>query len=265
MLTLIGDTLRATNQENKVTYATFKPYTYENDNASAINGYVYIPLHCYGSGNSICFEMDYDDSLNAGNRLTGNSSYFTKATLYTESNGFADVVDIAIWDDYGYSSDDNYSENFPIISSISNPKMIDIQGFHYYKKPNEIFHINYGIAFMSDEDCEFFFGDKFINNNAVIVNSKLSSQVRFNYGDKLYSIIDNKGINSSTIDCTISASISILNDKKYVAVTITLGSAIDCKSWALVDENNNVLVASNKTYENVSSITFYVIPRRNRI
>lgn len=269
--TLIGDTLLATSEQYKSCYATFVPYTNEDDIASAINGRMYIPLHTYGSGNSICFEMDYEEQINAGNRLTGEGTgdnpYYTKSTLYTESNGFADKVNIEIWNDTYYGDSDlTYNENFPLIASNNDEKVININEFYYYKKPNEIFHLNFALAFMSYGEDEFFFGDKFINNNAVIPNAILSRMVRFSYGNNIYSIIDNKNINSNIVNCTVTTSIEEIGDKKYLRVGIGLLTAItECKSWALIDENNNVLIASNKHMENFSSIIFYVIPRRNRI
>ncbi|MBO7695505.1 MAG: hypothetical protein J6T10_23000 [Methanobrevibacter sp.] len=266
--TLVGDTLLVTTQEFKASYATIKCYPRYYDIVSATNGYVYLPMHSYGSGNSICFEMDFDNQINAGNRLTGGGDeekYFAKSTLYTISSGFADKVDIAIWNDNYSGVEITYSENFPIISNIVEPKVINIEGFNYYKKPSEIFHLNYALAFLSGYNEEFFFGDKFINDNAVIPNCVLSRNVYFSYGNKKYSIIDNKDINGNILNCLISTDIQTIDDKKYLQVTIDLASSITCKSWALIDENNNILIASNKTLEEENQIIFYVIPRRNRI
>jgi len=266
--TLVGDTLLVTTQEFKASYATIKCYPRYYDIVSATNGYVYLPMHSYGSGNSICFEMDFDNQINAGNRLTGGGDgekYFAKSTLYTTSNGFADKVDIAIWNDNYSGVEITYSENFPIISNIVEPKVINIEGFNYYKKPSEIFHLNYALAFLSGNNEEFFFGDKFINDNAVIPNCVLSRNVYFSYGNKKYSIVDNKDINGNILNCLITTDIQTIDDKKYLQVTIDLASSITCESWALIDENNNILIASNKTLEEENQIIFYVIPRRNRI
>ena len=266
LFTLVAGTLRITDTIKSADYATFRPYTFLNDISYAINSEVMIPLHCYGSGNSICFEMDYDSSINAGNRLTGSgapgSPYFTHTTLYTEEKGFADKVELNI---YSSVQSGNYPNSFPYVSTTNDIKGVEIKEFRYFKKPNEIFHLNFALAFLSESGDEFFVGDKFINDNAVIPNAILSQSVRFSYGDNLYSIIDNKNINNSYASITMSAQIDTLDDKKYVKVTINLSTNVSCKSWALIDENNNILIASNKTMENVSQIIFYVIPRRNRI
>ena len=266
LFTLVAGTLRITDTIKSADYATFIPYTFADDYFQAINHEVIIPLHCYGSGNSICFEMDYDSSINAGNRLVGSGTsanpYFTHTTLYTEEKGFADKVALNI---YSSVESGNYPTSYPYVDITSDIKGVEIREYHYYKKPNEIFHLNFALAFLSESGDEFFVGDKFINDNAVIPNAILSQSVRFSYGDNLYSIIDNKNINNSYVGITMSAQIDTLNDKKYVKVTINLSSTISCKSWALIDENNNILIASNKTMENVSQIIFYVIPRRNRI
>ena len=95
----------------------------------------------------------------------------------------------------------------------------------------------------------------------------MSRTVRFSYGyNKLYSIIDNKNINThydngATFDITLETN----NGRKYVKVEIVLTSSILARSWALVDENDNILIASNWAIEGSSKITFYVIPRRYRI
>jgi len=266
LLTLVGATLRTTNTIKSADYATFRPYTFVNDNNYAISDHVAIPLHCYGSGNSICFEMDFDSSINAGDKLVGSGTpsnpYFTHTTLYTEEKGFADKVELNI---YSNIDTGNYSTSYPYVSIGNDEKDIGINQYFYYKKPNEIFHLNFALAFLSYGEDEFFVGDKFINNNAVIPNVVLSKNVRFSYGNNVYSIIDNKNINNSFVNITLNAQVDSLDDKKYVKVTMNLSSAITCKSWALVDENNNILIASNKTMENVSQIIFYVIPHRNRI
>lgn len=263
--TLIGDTLKISNYGTRADYATIVAYSYEDD-LNPSTAYVYIPLHSYGFGNSICFEMDFDSQLNAGNRLVGNGQgdtpYYSKTTLYTESSGFADKMTIQIWND---GTTFNYNENFPSISSIIDNENIRLTEFKYYKKPNEIFHLNFALAFLSEEENEFFFGDRFINENAVLPNAILSKEVRFIYGNEHYSIIDNKGINSNSETATLYISVNETDGRKYVEVIIELQNTISCNSWALIDENNNMLIASNKEFKNQDVITFYVIPRRNRI
>lgn len=266
--TIVGDTLLATFDRYQIDYATFRPYTYESDGNAAINNYIYLPLHIYGAGNSICFEMDYDSQLNAMNRLTGsgtpNDPYYTKTTLYTEKSGFADKCELVLWHDAGYSS-----ENYPYITKPNtDEEMIKIDNFKYFKKPNEIFHLNYTLAFLTEpnnKNEEFFVGDKFIDDNAIMPNAVLPRTIRLAYGNEFYSIIDNKNINTYDTSCTISVVAQKVNGKLKAQVVISLGVPISCNSWALVDENNNVLIASNKTMSNVSEITFYVIPRRFRI
>lgn len=260
LMTLIKDTLKQSNYGIKASYGVFHNWD------SGKN--LYLPMHAYGSGNSICFEMDYEDSLNAGNRLTGSGSaddpYYTKTTLYAQSNGFADGTDIYIYND-GSTAD--YSYDFPVINSNNDTKCVSIETYMYYKRPNEIFHLNYSLAFLSEGNYEFFFGDKFINNNAVIPNAILSRTVRFSYGyNKLYSIIDNKNINTHYDNgATFNITLETNNGRKYVKVEIVLTNSILARSWALVDENDNILIASNLAIEGSRKITFYVIPRRYRI
>ena len=265
--TLIFDTLNGTRTYNyTVDYATFRPITYESEYNFAINKYIYLPIHTYGCGNSICFEMDFDSVINSMNHLVGDGNgdnpHYTKTALYTEKNGFADKMEIKIVNE---SLSVNYSEDFPYIDNVDGDSVIQLDDLHYYKKPNEIFHLNYALAFLSANENEFFFGDRFINNNAIIPNAILSHQVKFYYGNNIYSIIDNKNLNSNTVSHTLAVINDTESGAKFLEVTISLQSPITCKSWALVDENNNVLIASNKEFTNETEIIFYVIPRRNRI
>lgn len=252
----------------KCDYATFRPYTHINDNSPSTANYMYLPLHIYGSGNSLCFEMDYDDTLDAGNRVTGDGGddtpYYARSSIYTtDKNGFSDKVEIKLWQ---VSSSWNATE-FPIITTITDRNLITIDNFYYMKKPNEIFHLNFAFAFMYENE-EFFFGNEFIENNAVIRTiDKTRTALKFYYGNKLYSIIDNKPLDDSNIVSIASISGNSIEENGiyYLEVVIQLNSSISGNSWALCDENDNILIASNKEMSNVSQITFYVIPRRNRI
>jgi len=251
----------------KCDYATFRPYTHKNDNYPSNSNYTYLPLHIYGSGNSICFEMDYDDSLNAGDRVTGDGGvdtpYYAKSTLYTNNkNGFADKVEIKLWE---VTTSWN-ATNFPTISTVNDRNLLTIDNFYYLKKPNEIFHLNFAFAFMYESD-EFFFGNEFIENNAVIRSvDKSNTKLKLYYSNnEVYSIIDNKPVgNVVTIDA-FNYSQNSNNGNMFIHIGIELANSISCVSWALCDENDNLLIASNKEMSNVSEINFYVIPRRNRL
>lgn len=266
---MFGDTLLVNEHKYQIDYATFRPITYEDEHTFAISDYVYLPLHIYGSGNSICFEMDYDSSLDAMFRLTGtgglDDAYYSKTSLYTEQNGFADKCEIKLW----YDNGTNTTENFPYIANPNNDdNLIKIEDLKYFKKPNEIFHLNFAFAFLTrpnNENCEFFVGDKFINDNAIMPNAVLSRELKLAYGDELYSIIDNKNISTHSTSCAINVNSHTVNGKVYAIVVIIPSVPISGNSWALVDENNNMLIASNKKMSEVNEITFYVIPRRNRI
>lgn len=269
--TIVGDTLLATFDRYQIDYATFRPYTYEDDVSFEIYNYIYLPLHIYGAGNSLCFEMDFDSPINAMNRLTGSGTpsdpYYSKTSLYTEKNGFADKCEIKLWHDITYRA-----ENYPIIEAPNiDDDLIVFNDYKCFKKPNEIFHLNYALAFLTkpnNKGEEFFVGDKFVNDNAIMPNAILSKVVRFAYGTEKYSIIDNKNINANKINCTIGTIIQENDEGKFnILVRVILGTPVNgnINSWALVDENDNVLIASNKEMSNVSEVDFYVIPRRYRL
>lgn len=262
--TIIEKTLLNSGNYKTLDYATFQAYTNENDENPAYTEHIVVPMHIYGSGNSLCFEMDFNNSINAGDRLTGSSSLFTKTTLYTSENGFADRIKVI---GRNATTTAYFGENYPAVpySAVSgDAEMFDID-YKYYKKPNEIFHLNYALAFLSGNGSEFYFGNKFIEQNGIINNSKLAREIKLYRSNGLYSIIDNKILDDSIEVALEYITYNYNSTNRRLEMTISTETAFTCKSWALADENGNVLIASNKVITNNNRIIVYVIPRRNRI
>lgn len=130
--TIIEKTLLNSGTYKTLDYATFQAFTHENDTNPTYSDHIVVPMHIYGSGNSLCFEMDFDNSINAGDRLTGSSNLYTKTTLYTEANGFADRVKVV---GRNSTNDGYFGENYPAVpySAVSgDTEMFDID-YKYFK------------------------------------------------------------------------------------------------------------------------------------
>ena len=222
----------------------------------------------YGSGNQLCFEIGFNDSTYAGNYISDGNC---RAKLYVENNGECNTVNIN-----GYFSNKNtwYEvSDYPAKTSSIGTNIFAIESFDYYKKPNEIFHLNYSLAFLpywvkTTDDLgnshytyeEIYFGDAFINENGIIPNSKNSIYVdnpsnRFTLwvSNNKYSITDQQA-QGTKVNGTITVNWeidSISYDRaSYGNITISVnGTLFDTtgySSWCLADENNRILFAVNK-------------------
>lgn len=287
----------------KVEYAAITALDSNNNVIELENGNtvdrIAIPLVIYGSGNSVCFEMSFDSPISAGNQLLDNyehrigvagewipvTGWFSRAVLYSREDGTAEKFTIEFID-----IDEDISQLFPMmkkqITSGSDytesnlmPLNYDtlgvLENFAYYKKPNEIFALNYQLHFLPlkgvrAKDC--FIGNEFIKHNPFSegLNVKrlkfvytLSTQSNFEY-----SILDTKGQADNTADFEVSG---VYDDRSLFSTRITIVPNIPflaapfIKTWAIVDENNNIYFASNnglrsnpalrKAYADITFIT----------
>lgn len=268
------------SSSNKADFATMNAYDLDTTSASASN--IYIPLHVYGFGNSICFEMGFDSAINAADRIlnttnaSGTSILKNETTLYTGSDGFANILDFTIRS-YRDSDGIYLTQNFPDITNAINNytfyELINIEHLYYFKKPNEIVHLNYSVAFMPYPGEEIFFGDAFINNNTIIRKDNEINPTKTFYlyaGTTLYSIIDNKVLSDHTnygqvsIDYTTSTSGNYM--RGYIGITIPNYIPSGTKAWALADADGNIYIAVNETISSATNTRHvYVYPRRWRI
>lgn len=233
----------------------------EDGTYKVINSYIYLPMIKYGSGNAICFEMSYDSPISAGNQLkskTGwwsGTKYFSQAILYSDNEGYADTFSIDFY------SKVTIDTNFPKCGVSGGAGRI--ANFGFYKKPNEIFALNYELVFLPKDQNTDFVGSEFINNNAFITGKpRVGTKLYVSY-DEEYSVFDKKGLGEvRTIgNVTTYATTTRTGFKAYVANNIG-----KCKSWALCDENDNILFAHNnqsgKNYSNY--VELYFSPRHHR-
>lgn len=255
----------------KADIAAIDTFEFETDITPVIRD-TYIPFHVYGLGNSICFEMGYESAINAGDRLVDKDGKLLNETnLYTVQNGFADKVNLKI-----YARSDNSSiyatEDFPnmatLLSNISKTAIVDIRSYLYFKKPNEILHVNYSLAFMPKPDEEIFFGDTLINRNQIIREISDNNPTKTFYlyaGNEQYSIIDNKVLNTHTNYGTVTFSYTRSGSYGNMTFTLDSGEVENAKAWAISDENGNIYFAANEKLKNRTSVTLYFALRRNRL
>jgi len=171
----------------------------------------YIQPIVYGNGNQICFEMSFDDSINVGSYYD-SQEIGTKACPYVSQDGKADyvvVINCFINKNTVWTEKPTYPE---LPENMLGTNIFELNDYYYYKKPNEIFHLNYALNFMpywkktTENDLsipqytyeEIFFGDRFINKNKIIPNQKNQYEKIDSFSFDLwvsnskFSIVDNK-------------------------------------------------------------------------
>lgn len=227
----------------------------------------YIPLHSYGNGNQICFEIGFDSPINAGNHIVNNDgSYINKTALYTESMGFADIVNIEMYDS---SYVKQFDRDFPFISNSDLSEMfkcLNINQFYYYKKQSEIFHLNYAINFMpyftKNVDTlgtpiykydEIYFGDKFINNNNILQNIDNITEFYIYGSTEKFSMLDNKlrstDVNLGQCNLIVTYYGTDSDWGSYGDITPKINNNTvnisEYEGWCIADKEGNILISVN--------------------
>ena len=264
------------------------------DNSGNILSRAYIFPKVYGAGNQICFELDYQEPLQAGisTTLDNENRRFGKASLYTDATGAADKVTIVC----NFREKDSWvelSDSYPSQSgNLSGIEIFRINSYWYYKKPNEIFHVNYAINFMPYwtkvvDDLgtslyryeEIFFGDKFVNENGIIPNTDYENgkprTFKLFVSDVKYSMLDNK-VDADSIEVagtiTITGTLTTLEGGStslgyahYGSLEVKVnGESYDLgtnKNWALTDEDGNIYIAVNREYDDEGNLLSNETPK----
>ena len=238
----------------------------EFGNLGWLAGNIIIPLVKYGAGNCLCFEVQYDSPILAGYSLTHTGSnpvtYRSYAILYTDDEGWGDWVTIRFHQNQNVS----YG-NYPVLSSAGDVAKID--RLKYYKKPNEIFALNYELCFLPivTEINSFFIGNAFIKNNFFTNDAKIKRNFYLYYDDNYeYSVLDQKGYESSS---KLAISFATHISTTVVILNIITSSTITAEHWAICDDNGDIYFASNhrKTFTNKQATTtsIYFTTRRTKM
>lgn len=233
----------------------------------------YLPLSKYGAGNSICFEMSYESPISAGNKTTyetsttwfGTNKYYTSAVKYTDDDGFLILSIVAL-----LMSDEstNFDENFPnITGQLTNSTILMRLHYSPYKQPNEIFALNYQLAFLPKNINSDFVGSAFINSNAFIERNDKKLYLYYSTSE-IYSVLDIKGIGTKLAISSCTYSYDSTNHK--TTIEFNHDSVIaNVKSWSVCDENDNILFAFNETSTpsgmSIGKSTIYFITKSTRL
>lgn len=230
----------------------------------------YIPLIKYGAGNTINFEMSYEHPMNAGNQTKHDSNgYFTNHVIYTDESGFLDTVSIVT-----PLGEIEYTDEFPKVN-IGNPGVecyYSISRLKIFKQPNEIFALNYQIAFLpipGRENIDFL-GAEFINNNAFVKTIMETTNERYiTFMAHKSSNLDVKATNyfeKKTVSSVVS---TILSNYKFrvdfIFDNLTQEQYDSIVSWAVVDKNDNILFASNYKQPYGTNVSIYFFTRPTRL
>lgn len=210
----------------------------------------YMPMIKYGFGNSVCFEVQFESPLSAGNQLVvgtgyfGNNTYFSQARLYTDDEGWADTISLSFCEITEKGEREKFM-NYPDVDSSTNNRyqiVGTISSLDYYKKPNEIFALNYEWCFLSVDPQNIFIGTKFINVNAFVDKIGIKGKKFYvMYGNEKYSILDTKGKGTKVAITDVIVSKST----NYIRLGFNLGDSISPNCWSIVDENEDIYFASN--------------------
>lgn len=227
--------------------------------------HVAIPLLVYGSGMSVCFEMSFDSPIAAGTQLVDNytsvyasGGWFSKYVLYAAKDGTATKFTIDF-----IMLQEELTRQFPKLAHdngqgiattpLATYSFGKIREFAYYKKPNEIFALNYQLHFLPFHDLNgCFLSNEYIKNNG-FANGLNKKPLHIVYTTREsnfeYSILDTKGEGTrADITATLLGTNQGANRLDIGFETgLTREQMSTIKTWALVDDENNIYFASNNT------------------
>ncbi|MFA6667815.1 MAG: hypothetical protein WCS51_05650, partial [Bacilli bacterium] len=267
-------TLAGLENPINIDYAVINTYNENEAGAKAINRY--IPLVKYGAGNALCFEMKYESPITIGTQLIATSewfgqSYYAQYVNYSDLQGFADIFDINF-----YASNDTasttFASAFPIISQTTIDNSTYLGGFnkmHYYKKSNETFALNYELILLPYNNEEIYFGEEFVKNNYIVTSLRKSNLKLYTSTSEKYDVLDKVGVGdliSSSIKVSFARTLSLTNLTTAFSMSV-LGytTSVDIVSYALCDQNNNILIAVNKNIVANSQLVLYVASSHTRL
>ena len=238
------------------------------------DGIVFLPITPYGSGNALCFEMSFNSPLiaNTNFKLNQYNQWECKNVFYANQDGFADYFTINFY----RTRKKLILNDLPQINKniLTNEYITHLGGFNnllYYKKPNEIFSLNYELICLPYQNQDFFIGENFIKYNGIIGAQQPKKALNLLISDnKLYSVLDKKGFGSvakSNISIQIENAYATGNSyiSAYACNVENFSLDKEIKSWAIVDSNNDILISANQNLAINDEIIFYIFTSHNRL
>ena len=243
--------------------------TTTNNGANVATG-IYVPLAVYGAGNCLCFETKFDDPISAGIKMSatsegdtywwatnklaalyGNKYYYGSDVKYADEEGYAEQITISYR--YATSSDYQFYGNFPEVGSsdLVGSSIASVSDLEFDKQPNEIFGLNYEIAFLSrytKDNNQVFFGQRFFDTWNEKKGLK-TTQVLFYYSTtETYGYSDTKG-KGSRVPANVNLNPDLEYDEGQLVITGTLravrNKTYNLTSFALCDQDGNILISCN--------------------
>ncbi len=264
------------NNETKIDFATCE--TKNNDGTSNGSfGKVWLPMVQYGSGNALCFEMAYESPISANSNFSYNSDSnqrFSKYILYTANSGFADAFTINFYNQVkSYTTDKLPQVSNEMVSLKYATNMGGFTNLHYYKKPNEIFALNYELICLPYQNQDIFIGENFIKYNGVIGNAQPKAKLKLFISDsECYSMFDKQALGveqAGTFNIKIIKQLNE-NNKAVYRLEIYKDNKVyrldkNIKSWAICDENNEIYISANQELNMNDNILFYIFTSHLRV
>lgn len=209
--------------------------------------YIYLPTIRYGAGNMVCFEMSFDNPIVAGimtdespddkdpdpatHSWFGTQVYYSSYVAYADEDGFMGKCSVS----YCFNAKGDFDATFPKVSYPNRAFLIE--DFEFHKQPNEVFALNYEIAFLPLDQAKDFVGSAFINENFLVSGKTRKRKLCVYQGEEPYSVLDTmgKGTRYEITDITHSSG----------EIVITHNAGGDTEHWAICDERGKILFASN--------------------
>jgi hypothetical protein len=238
------------------------------------DGVVLLPITPYGSGNALCFEMSFNSPLiaNTNFKLNQYNQWESKNVFYANQDGFADYFTINFY----RTRKKLILNDLPQIDKkiLTNEYITHLGGFSnllYYKKPNEIFSLNYELICLPYQNQDLFIGENFIKYNGIIGAQQPKKTLKLLISDnELYSVLDKKGFGSTAkSNITLQVQNAYATENSYISAYVcsvesfSLDKAI--KSWAIVDSDDNILISANQNLAINDRIIFYIFTSHNRL
>lgn len=244
-------------------------YDYKIFNKFDYKIYISVPFYKYGYGNTINYEMGFDDAITGGTRIQDydwdwfTTKYKVLYSRYADSLGFADSFDLSFRSSKARETD-TY-KFLPYIESEVVESNYWCGGFYklnYYKKPNEIFGLNYQVCFLGNNPTKDLLGDYFIKNSSFITGKNESELYIYVNGN--YSILD---IKASGEELSIIEEVSTTSDINTGAIILNLGISAnkDYDSWCVCDKDKNLVMAFNNPISKGDIFKIYFYSNKNRI
>jgi hypothetical protein len=207
---------------------------------------IYVPTLRYGAGDVVCFEMSYEDAMVANIKFKstkgfwGSTAYYSSYVLYTDSQGKIDTMDIQLRKNESVV----YTDDFPVLPSYTYGNAgFTIDDYQVHKQPNEVFALNYQIAFIPKDPKKVIIGKAFIEDNFFIKGKLTGRKFLIYASNDTYSILDTKGKGTSYANQNVVFTL----EEDYCLLRFGGSDVPSHNSWAVCDENGNILFAVNSS------------------